>query len=147
MISDIITFSISNQKYAVDLQKVPIILSANKYLPNNFTLINDSYYFKFSSYETELINLANLLNLNNCSVGEPTKILVGQNGDEMFGLLVDEVNEIINLNGEVEANYFDNSDDSDKYISGSLEVFGEKLKIINVEEILKKRFENYNPLL
>ena len=147
MISDIITFSISNQKYAVDLQKVPIILSANKYLPNNFTLINNSYYFKFSSYETELINLANLLNLNNCSVGEPTKILVGQNGDEMFGLLVDEVNEIINLNGEVEANYFENNNDSDKYISGNLEVFGEKLKIINVEEILKKRFENYNPLL
>ncbi len=145
MISDIITFSISNQKYAVDLQKVPIILSANKYLPNNFTLINDSYFFKFNSYETELINLANLLNLDNCSVGESTKILVGQNRDEMFGLLVDEVNEIINLNGEVEASYFENSNDSDKYISGILQVYGEKLRIINVEEILKKRFENYNP--
>jgi chemotaxis signal transduction protein len=147
MIYDIITFSISNQKFAVELQKVPIILSAKEYLPNNFTLINNNYYFKFSNYETELINLASLLKLKNCSVGDTTKILVGQNGDEMFGLLVDEVKEIINLNGEAEANFFENNNTPDKYFLGTLEVFNERLKIINVEEVLKKRFENHNPLL
>lgn len=147
MIYDIITFSISNQKFAVELQKVPIILSAKEYLPNNFTLINNNYYFKFSNYEIELINLASLLKFENCSVGDATKILVGQNGDEMFGLLVDEVKEIINLNGEAEANFFENNSNPDKYFLGILEVFNERLKIINVEEVLKKRFENHNPLL
>ena len=147
MIYDIITFAISKQKFAVELQKVPIILSAKKYLPNNFTLINSNYYFKFSNYETELINLASLLNLDNCSVGDSTKILVGQNGEKMFGLLVDEVEEIINLNGEAEANFFENNNDHDKYFLGTLEVFDERLKIINVEEVLKKKFENHNPLI
>ncbi len=143
MISDIITFSISNRKFAIELQKVPIILSAKEYLPNNFTLINKTYYFKFSNYETELINLADLLNLDNCSVGDATKILVGQNGDEMFGLLVDKVEEIINLNGESEANFFENQNSQDKYILGTIEIFDEKLKIIKVEEILKNKIQEF----
>ncbi len=143
MISDIITFSISNRKFAIELQKVPIILSAKEYLPNNFTLINRTYYFKFSNYETELINLADLLNLDNCSVGDATKILVGQNGDEMFGLLVDKVEEIINLNGESEANFFENQNSQDKYILGTIEIFDEKLKIIKVEEILKNKIQEF----
>ncbi len=137
MISDIITFSISNQKFAIELQKVPIILSAKKYLPNNFTLINKTYYFKFNNYEAELINLASLLNLDNCSVGDATKILVGQNGDEMFGFLVDEVEEIINLNGEADANFFENANDRNNYILGIIEIFDEKLRVIKVDEILK----------
>lgn len=146
MIYDIITFSISNRKFAVELQKVPIILSANEYLPDNFTLINNNYYFKFSNYETEIINLANLLNLKNCGIGKTSKILVGQNGDNMFGLLVDEVKEIINLNDKTEANLFENESDSDKYFIGTLEVCNERLKIINIKEILKK-IENYNSII
>ena len=143
MILDVITFTIANKKFAADLQKVPIILSADQYLPYDFTLINPNYFFYYNQYEIELLNLAKLLELDNCKVDEKTKILVGQNGNEMFGFLVDEVNEIINLNGEIEANLYEYQNNKSKYILGELNIFGEKLEIIKVEEILKNKIQEF----
>jgi len=137
MIQDIISFSMSNNSYAVELQKAPIILSATDYLPTNFQLQNSHYYFKFSNIKVELINLAKILRDGNTNITESSKILVGEKGDELFGMLVDSVIEIVNLNGELDNNFFEELNESSNVIAGRVEISGEKLKMIDIEEILK----------
>lgn len=143
MIQDIISFSMSNNCYAVELQKAPIILSATDYLPTNFQLENSKYYFKFSNLKVELINLAKILRDGNNGITKTSKILVGEKGDQLFGMLVDSVIEIVNLNGELENNYFEESNNNHNVFAGCVEISGEKLKMIDIEEILKS-IENRN---
>ena len=133
----------SNNCYAVELQKAPIILSATDYLPTNFQLENSKHYFKFSNLKVELINLAKVLRDGNAGITKTSKILVGEKGDKLFGMLVDSVIEIVNLNGELENNFFEELNDKPNVFAGSVEISGEKLKMINIEEILKS-IENRN---
>ncbi|MCP5063072.1 MAG: hypothetical protein GY936_11505 [Ignavibacteriae bacterium] len=137
MIQDIISFSISNNCYAVELQKAPIILSATDYLPTNFLLENSNYYFKFSNLKVELINLAKVLRDRNANITKSSKILVGEKGDELFGILVDSVIEIVNLNGDLENNFYEELNDHPNVFAGSIELSGEKLKMIDINELLK----------
>lgn len=137
MIQDIISFSMSSNCYAVELQKAPIILSATDYLPSNFQLDNSNYYFKFSNLNVELINLSKFLNHQSSNITKSSKILVGEKGDKLFGMLVDSVKEIVNLNGDLENNFYEEISNSSTYFTGCIEISGEKLKMIDIDEILR----------
>jgi len=138
MIRDIISFTLSNKKFAVDLQKTPLILSASKYLQKDFRINHSKHYFQFEDMKVEIINLHSYLNLKFTNLTVKTKILVGYENDYVFGLLVDEVNEVINLTTEYEKLSLFNNNDGNNIISGEIMVSDENLKIVEIDMLLKE---------
>jgi len=139
MIKDIISFEIASQKFAVDFQKTPIILRAKDYLnPSHIGAGLSLDKIHFENEVIELIDLANILNFETLPLSDSSRILVGEIGGVMFGLLVDKVVEIINLSIEFED--FENTISVKEYI----DVSSEKLRVINVNDLLRKSNLNIN---
>ena len=132
MIKDIISFVTADQKFAIDFQTTPIILRANDYIKSK-KLENGIHIEKvhFEGEVIELIDLAHILNLGGSLLRDSSRLLVGEIDGKMYGLLVDKVIEIINLNGD--RYEFQNVVDAD----GHIEVLGEKLKVIDMNHLLK----------
>lgn len=142
MIKDIISFSLQNGNYAIELQRVPIILTASKYLSKDFNP-SFSQSFKFGNYDVEIIDLANLLNTEFSKVNEFTKILVGEQNEIMFGLVVDRVMEIVNLNGEHDRCFKEPNEGNSKLLQGYLDISDEQFKLLDVDQILHTRQTNF----
>ena len=136
MIKDIISFVVAGKKFAIDFQRTPIILTAKDYLTKNgngLVLSN----FRFEEEIVEIIDLAGYLQIEELSITDSSKILVGEMESNMFGLVVDKVVEIVNLNGAGISleNNFDNSEL--ELTSNSVEISGENLALINVDNLLQ----------
>ena len=96
MIKDIISFCIKDIYLAVDLQTAPIILSASEYTnPNIKSMLPSS--IEYEGKEVSILNNSKSVELRINKITESTKILVGELGDKMFGLYVDEVLGIVNV--------------------------------------------------
>ena len=74
--------------------------------------------------------MGKILNLGKSSLFESSRLLVGDLNGEMFGLLVDKVIEIINLNGD--AIEYENADYSENYIK----VSGNNLRLVEADKII-----------
>jgi chemotaxis signal transduction protein len=132
MIKDIISFVTANQKFAIDFQTTPIILRANDYIKSKqLENLMQSEKVHFEGEVVELIDLGHILELGNSIIGESSRLLVGEIDGRMYGLLVDKVIEIINLNGD--RYEFQNVVDSD----GQIDLLGKKLKVIDINNLLK----------
>ena len=142
MIKSIITFTLSDEIFAVDMQKVPIILKAEDYLPKDISLQKIQSKFKYDQTDVHLLNLYKILKLNPKMITNESRILVGENKGMTFGFVVERVNEIINLNDNVKRTipFLENTTNS--CCNVIIEVMGQKYLLIDVNEVLKS-LESY----
>ena len=138
MIKDIISFIVSDYKFVSDFQKTPIILTASDYI--NFGEITNGNFpkkFLFDEVDVEILNISQFLGLNNVSFSPQTKILVGEIENRLFGILVDQVIEIINLNEDIgeqiECNKSSNIFGEDALI----DIASEKCRFIDMDDFVK----------
>jgi len=101
MIKSITTFTLSDEIFAVDMQKVPIILKAEDYLPKDISLQQIKSKFKYDQIDVQLLNLYKILKLNPKKITNESRILVGENKGITFGFVVEKVNEIMNVNDNI----------------------------------------------
>lgn len=130
MIKDIIYFIIADQKFAIDFQSTPIILRTGDYISSAEINGATKREIEFEGEKIQIIDLGKILNLGNSSLFESSRLLVGDLNGEMFGLLVDKVIEIINLNGD--AIEYENADYSENYIK----VSGNNLRLVEADKII-----------
>lgn len=137
MIKSITTFTLSDEIFAVDMQKVPIILKAEDYLPKDISLYKVQSKFKYDQTDVYLLNLYKILKLNPKLITNESRILVGENKGITFGFVVERVNEIINLNDNVKSTipFLENTKNS--CCNVIIEVMGQKYLLIDVNEVLK----------
>ncbi len=136
MIKDIISFTLGNEKYAVDILKMPLILSASKYLPKKYTLDKNGYFFQFEGKNVKIIDLHSFFSIDYNPISENSKILVGYFNNGIFGLLVNSVDKIINLNENVKkTNNFNTSVESN-FIEQAINLSEETIIILNVDKIV-----------
>ncbi|MCB9220140.1 MAG: chemotaxis protein CheW [Ignavibacteriales bacterium] len=130
MIKDIIYFIIADQKFAIDFQSTPIILRTGVYISSAEINGATKREIEFEGEKIQIIDLGKILNLGKSSLFESSRLLVGDLNGEMFGLLVDKVIEIINLNGD--AIEYENADYSENYIK----VSGNNLRLVEADKII-----------
>ncbi|MCB9210947.1 MAG: chemotaxis protein CheW [Ignavibacteriales bacterium] len=130
MIKDIIYFIIADQKFAIDFQSTPIILRTGDYISSAEINGASTSKIEFEGEKIQIIDLGKILNLGNSSIVESSRLLVGDLNGKMFGLLVDKVVEIINLNGD--AVEYINADFSENYIK----VSGNNLRLVEANKII-----------
>ena len=137
MIKSITTFTLSDEIFAVDMQKAPIILKAEDYLPKDISLYKVQSKFKYDQTDVYLLNLYKILKLNPKLITNESRILVGENKGITFGFVVERVNEIINLNDNVKSTipFLENTKNS--CCNVIIEVMGQKYLLIDVNEVLK----------
>ncbi len=137
MIKNIITFKLSEQIFAVDMQSVPLILKAKDFLPKNFFFENDFNAFKYGTTEVQLLNLYELLDIVPKEIEAESRILVGEENGYSYGIVVDQVIEIINLNGSSKHIYSSAFGKGIPFCNNVLEIEGTEYLLIDIQEILK----------
>ncbi|GEM_PF-7088090 len=137
MIKNIITFKLSDQIFAVDMESVPLILKAKDFLPSNFFLEDDFNAFKYGTSEVQLLNLYELLDLVPKEIVKESRILVGEKEGFSYGIIVDEVVEIINLNGNSKHIYTSAHGKGIPFCDNILEIEGNEYLLLDIDNILK----------
>lgn len=141
MLKDIISVIIGEEKFIIDLQLTPIILNAVEYLSiSNFNNLNDKKII-FDEKYVELIDLSDFLDVN-LLLPDSSKILVGEIDSKFIGILVDKVVEIININDFSEYAVFEKITTPKPYIKDYLNISGELMGVIDVEEIISQKIIN-----
>lgn len=137
MIKDIISFSLKNDYiYAIDLQKTPIIVSAVEFIKNYVSINDTKYYFQFDEVFVEVVDLHGYrYPLSN--ITEQTKILIGRLGKNVYGLLVDRVNEIIALPLATEIKISTKNFRNLDFINEELIIGKDKYIYINFEKLVE----------
>ncbi len=138
MTKDIITFKLSGNMFAVDLQKVPLILKANQFLPEDSFLVYEYNVFKYGNTEVFLINIYELLKLVPKEINESSRILVGELENSHFGIVVESVMNIINLNGNCRIIDYPNSSRKDSFYKEIIEIEDQQFILLDIEKIFKK---------
>jgi hypothetical protein len=138
MIKDIISFSLKNDYiYAIDLQKTPIIVSAVEFI-KNYVIFNDTkYYFQFDEVLVEVVDLHGYIESFPSDITEQTKILIGRLGKNVYGLLVDRVNEIITLPLATEIKISTKNFKNLDFINDELIIGKDKYIYINFEKLVE----------
>lgn len=138
MIKDIISFSLKNDYiYAIDLQKTPIIVSAVEFI-KNYVIFNDTkYYFQFDEVFVEVVDLHGYIESFPSNITEQTKILIGRLGKNVYGLLVDRVNEIITLPLATEIKISTKNFRNLDFINEELIIGKDKYIYINFEKLVE----------
>ena len=137
MIKSITTFTLSDEIFAVDMQKVPIILKAEDYLPKDISVQQIQSKFKYDKTDVYLLNLYKILKLNPKKITKESRILVGENNEITFGFIVEKVNEIMIVDDNIKKTipFLENSTHS--CCSVIIEVMDQKFLSIDINEILK----------
>jgi chemotaxis signal transduction protein len=101
MIKDIISFSLADHNFSVDLMITPVILTAANYIPTNSNAgLPES--IQFNDVNVEIIDIYSKLNLKFKRVTDKSKILVGEVEGKMIGIFVDSVKEIISIKNDLQ---------------------------------------------
>ena len=134
MIKDIVSFNIAGNKFAIDFQKTPLILTASKYLPfaNN---LNDIKFINFENHQVKMVYVHDYLHLPFEGISEDSKILVGELEEKMYGLIVDRVIEIITITNDFKILTIENGNE---IISGEIVVSNEKIPLVDTYLLLKQ---------
>ncbi len=142
MIRDIISFSLADEKFAVDLISTPLILTASEYLPK-YTKNHFPQYIQFDNNQIEIIDLHHILNIKDIKILNTSKILVGEFYDKMYGLIVDKVIEIISIREDFNK-IFTKNKNSNNFVLGNIVLFNEIFKLVSVELLIKNYYLNKN---
>ena len=147
MIKSITTFTLSDEIFAVDMQKVPIILKAEDYLPKDISLQQIKSKFKYDQIDVQLLNLYKILKLNPKKITNESRILVGENKGITFGFVVEKVNEIMNVNDNIKRTipFLENTTYS--CCNVIIEIMDQKYLLIDINEVLKYLDTNKSGIL
>ncbi|MFZ1290694.1 MAG: chemotaxis protein CheW [Melioribacteraceae bacterium] len=138
MIKDIISFSIASENiYAIELQKTPIIVSAIEHIKKETLLKDSRFYFQFEDILVEVIDLKYCLESISSNLNENSKILIGDFENNFYGILVDKVNEIINLPLNAEKRITDKNIKKLDFISEEIIIAEASYILIDFERLIE----------
>ncbi len=144
MIKDVVSFIISGKKFVADFQKTPIILSAEEFidvkLSNNESIPRK---FKFENVDVEILDISSQLGVKNVELTKLSKILVGEIDNKLFGVLVDSVIEIINLNDDLTHQVKENQSQELLKKEVFVEISGERLRFLDIYDCERKNVSNF----
>lgn len=134
----VVVFRLGDQEYGLDIFKVHEII----HLPKITKLPNTADYL------VGIINLRGsivpVVDLNKkflrsaTTYGDETKIIVTEAGSKKFGLIVDEVDEVISVHEDmIETSGFGETDFGAKQIMGIAKIDMRLLILLNIEETIK----------
>ncbi|QCX32386.1 purine-binding chemotaxis protein CheW [Caloramator sp. E03] len=135
----IVVFSINGEEFATDIFQVERILG---YTEPVKVPEAPSYVKGVIKYEGKIIPIIDVIkrfNLNETNTNSDKKIIVVKNADKKAGLIVDNVSEVTDINGDI----IEDAPDivkgiTNKYVSGIVKLNERIIILINTENILSK---------
>ncbi|MDP4175606.1 MAG: chemotaxis protein CheW [Bacteroidota bacterium] len=101
MIKNLVIFTISDQDFAADIQKVSLILKTNEVFKSQFLTPAKNTISKIGITEIKIIDLHTILNLLPKKINHNTRLLVVESDKKVCGFIVDKVKEIVSVDVKI----------------------------------------------
>ena len=128
-----IIFELVSKKYAIDFNKFSLILKPNEYMDGNLSNVLENAQFKFNRDQIKIIKLNN--GKTTKKITDDTRLLVGVFENNLYGIYVDHVHEITNVD---ESNIRILNDKTASLPKTFINSDGEDIEIIQLERFIAK---------
>lgn len=139
----ILIFGLSNEKYATNITEVERILG---YVEPTVLPETPGFVKGVIDYEDSIlpiISLTNKFNLGEEKISETTKIIVVKRKEKKFGVIVDNVYEVTDINnGNIEKTPEITNTFERKYISGLIKLDNHIVILLDLDRILSSEDED-----
>lgn len=139
----ILIFGLSNEKYATNITEVERILG---YVEPTVLPETPAFVKGVIDYEDSIlpiISLTNKFNLGEEKISETTKIIVVKRKEKKFGVIVDNVYEVTDINnGNIEETPEITNAVERKYISGLMKLDNHIVILLDLDRILSSEDED-----
>lgn len=139
----ILIFGLSNEKYATNITEVERILG---YVEPTVLPETPGFVKGVIDYEDSIlpiISLTNKFNLGEEKISETTKIIVVKRKEKKFGVIVDNVYEVTDINnGNIEETPEITNTFERKYISGLIKLDNHIVILLDLDRILSSEDED-----
>lgn len=139
----ILIFGLSNEKYATNITEVERILG---YVEPTVLPETPAFVKGVIDYEDSIlpiISLTNKFNLGEEEISETTKIIVVKRKEKKFGVIVDNVYEVTDINnGNIEETPEITNAVERKYISGLMKLDNHIVILLDLDRILSSEDED-----
>ena len=137
MIQEVI-FKLNNEDFGLDIMNVNEIIRMQPLtaMPNTSNYVRGVTNIR--GKVIPIISLNSLLNMEESTEDDKTRIIVVSIGEKMYGFKVDSVSEIIKIEDEqIEKQEVIGEDKNDNYIFGIAKIDDRLVKLIDLEKIIQ----------
>ncbi|MBM7559164.1 chemotaxis protein CheW [Marinitoga litoralis] len=134
----VVSFNVCEERFAIDINHVDTVIEYKKTTKVPETSDYIEGIVNFRNEVLPIINLRLKFNYTNFEDKSKSKVLVVKIEDKKFGLMVDEVKEVMNINQEQLEEPPSVGGNNADYISGIIKTNDNMIFLIDVEKILSK---------
>lgn len=138
-----VTFRLADEKYGINVMQVQEVLRITEIAPVPGAPDEVVGIINLRGNVVTVINTRNRFGMMPIEVDDSARIIVLETGDQVIGLLVDSVSEVVDLyDSEVESAPNVGNEESSKYIQGVCSRDGQLLILVDLNELLNQDDES-----